>query len=122
MKNRELQFAQMELVESTNSLLNMDVVHKIVDEGWVFEKGLALPAWWNGEKFIITDGNHRLEALKHLGEKFVPIVQLTKKEFDYVKYSTRHVDFAMSVPEKVRAWTTEDTPQSQFEDAPCPSA
>ena len=97
---REVEYADISMVESTNSKLNEDVVRRIERQGWVKELGLALPAFFTGKSFIITDGNHRLEALKRMGHKWVPVVRLTKEEFDYVKYSDRHVDFLIAFPEK----------------------
>ena len=101
---RPMELVDVRIIHSTNTKLNDKVVDEIVTEGWKPEKGKALPAWWDGEKFIITDGNHRLEALKRMGEQYAPVVQLTKEEFDKVKFSKRHVDFHVHIPDTPRMW------------------
>ena len=60
----------------------------------------ALPAWWNGHGYMLTDGNHRTQAAKLAGFDYVPVVLLTKAEFDFVKFSERSIDMLVCAPEK----------------------
>ena len=100
MKGRvaELVYAEIELVQITNTKTNPETVRHIA-ENLSWEEFKALPAWWNGKEFVLTDGNHRTLAAKWRGERFVPLVLLTKEEFDYVKFSKRSVDLMVHTPE-----------------------
>lgn len=97
---RALKYVSLELIEPTNTKLNNDVVAGIVAEGWDAEQGKAIPVWFDGKKYLPTDGNHRIEALKQLGSKFAPVVELTKEEFDHVKFSKNTIEFMVHEPER----------------------
>jgi len=104
----DIELVDLRLIEPTNDRLNEEVVDQIVAEGWDQGKGRVMPAYFNGKKFVITDGNHRLEALRRLRHRFAPVVQLTKDEFDYVKYSSRSVDLLVRTPEEVKVYELSD--------------
>lgn len=98
---RPVIFVETSLIDITNTKLKEEVVAEIVKEGWIQEKGLAFPSLRqkNG-RFIITDGNHRLEALKRMGEKFAPLVSLSSEEFEKVKFKKNTgVEFNIHFPE-----------------------
>lgn len=101
----ELQYVDTRLIEQTNTKLDEKTVQAIVDEGIDPERLSALPAWNNGGKWILTDGNHRLEALKIIGEVYAPIAELTKAEFDHVKFSKRKVDLLVKIPDNPKYHT-----------------
>lgn len=95
---RRIMLLDIRLIQPSNTKLNEEVVAGIVREGWKPEKSPAIPVWYDGKVFIPTDGNHRVEALKRLGMAFAPVVELTRSEFDHVKYSKRHVDIMAYLP------------------------
>lgn len=103
MKGRkvDIKLVHVSLIDSTNTKLDEAKVQMIANN-FDPEKAVALPAWRAPTgQFILTDGNHRLEAIKRLGHKHAPIAELTKAEFDYVAFSKRHVDLLVRIPAKV---------------------
>jgi hypothetical protein len=65
-----------------------------------FDKLAALPAWWDGQGYRLTDGNHRVLALKLAGYDYAPVVLLTKREYDFVKFSKRAIEMEVHVPKE----------------------
>jgi len=61
---------------------------------------VAFPAYWNGQGYVLTDGNHRTKAAALAGYEYVPVVLLTKQEYDFVKYSTRHINISAFYPKR----------------------
>lgn len=107
---RTVAYAHVSLIEPTNSQLNGKVVRQIVVDGWNAEKGQAFPAKFENGRFIITDGNHRLEALKQLGQEYAPIVLISEEEFKYVAYQKeRKLDLMVHVPDLPRFYTKQQT-------------
>lgn len=103
---RVVEYAHVSLIDSTNSQLNGKVVKGIVVDGWDAEKGQAFPAKFESGRFIITDGNHRLEALKQLGQEYAPIVRISEEEFKYVAYQKkRKLNLMVHIPQLPRFYT-----------------
>ena len=51
---------------------------------------------------FITDGNHRLQALKELGYEYAPIVEISRKEFDLIAWEKKEIDIIVVVPKKIK--------------------
>lgn len=101
----ELVMVDRSLIQQTNSKLDHKTIEAIIKEGINNEKFGVLPAFFDGKKWILTDGNHRVEVAKLLDIRFIPIAPLTKEEFDYVKFSPRKVDLMVKIPEKPKYYT-----------------
>lgn len=104
----EIQFVDIALIMKTNSKLDEKRVKKMVDDGinpkdmWAIVPAYRLPG---GMMFMITDGNHRVEALRRRGFRWIPVAELTKKEFDHVKFSKdRSTNLAVKLVEHPRYW------------------
>jgi len=96
----DMEMVHVDLIVRTNNNLNSGVVAGIVRDGIDPEKFGALPAYFNGAKWIITDGNHRLVAARIKGVQYVPVAPLTKSEYDLIAFSkTKTVDLLIRVPE-----------------------
>lgn len=103
---RTVAFAHVSLINPTNTQLNGKVVRSIVVEGWNPEKGQAFPAKFEDGRFTITDGNHRLEALKQLGQEYAPIVLISEAEFRHVAYQKkRKLNLMVHIPDLPRFYT-----------------
>lgn len=92
----------MDLIIPSNQQVKMGKVKRMQNTITLLKAG-AFPAWLDPErkKYIITDGNHRLMALKIRGYKVAPIVEITKDEFDHVKFSKRTIDLIVRYPKKI---------------------
>jgi hypothetical protein len=77
---------------------------KEIAERYDPEQFTPISCYWTGEGFIITDGNHRAQALIQRGEELVPAFLLTSEEFQFVACSDRVIDVKVFVPEFVRAY------------------
>lgn len=90
----KMQWVPIDEVEITNTKIKRSKVAAIIKEGIKVNKLKCFPAWKDPEtgKYILTDGNHRCTALRQLGVRYAPIAELTKAEFDYVKFSFRKIE------------------------------
>lgn len=103
---RVVAYCDVSLITPTNTKLNQETVVRIVTEGWSAEKGQAFPAKFEDGRFTITDGNHRLEALKRLGQEYAPIVLISDAEFRHVAYQKkRKLDLMVHTPDLPRFYT-----------------
>lgn len=86
-------FVPIDWVEPTNPDIDQVVVDKIAEKiDW--EIFGALPGRFSDDsRFVITDGNHRLAALKKMGEKYVPVILLTHREFTSIAFDKKHIQF-----------------------------
>lgn len=93
----KMQWVPVEQIEITNTRIKEGKVRAIIKQGIDVEKLKCFPAWKDPEtgRFIITDGNHRLTAMKRLGYEKAPIAELTREEFDYIKFSFRNIDLVI---------------------------
>lgn len=89
-----MQLIPIKDVRYSNLDLNQKVIDAILKEGIDPKKLGVLPAYKypKTKAFLLTDGNHRLFCLSKIGARAVPIAELTKEEFDYVKCSDRTLD------------------------------
>jgi hypothetical protein len=101
MKTKTLYLLSIKKIILSNSKVDMKKVMKIAKE-LSGDKFKAVPAYFNGKSYILTDGNHRVLAGIMRGVKYIPAIFLTKKEFDYVKYSKRSIDFDVHIPKKIK--------------------
>lgn len=102
----DLEMVHLNLIKRTNGNLSADVVQRIVTEGIDADKFGALPAYFDGAWWTITDGNHRLAAAGILGVQYVPVAPLTRFEFDLIAFSkTKTVDLLIRVPDNPRYHT-----------------
>ena len=92
MREVDIALCDVCLIRPSNDLIDKQKVWHMMEEGIDPIRLKALPAYWNGEYYHITDGNHRLAACIASGWEYVPIIELTKAEYDYVKYSTNELD------------------------------
>lgn len=107
----DLEFVDVALISRTNSTLDSGVVQGIVAEGIDPDKFGALPAYFDGMRWTITDGNHRLAAACILGVQFVPVVRLTLEEYSFIAFSkTKTVDLLIRVPDRPRYHTRVNAP------------
>lgn len=104
----ELQFVDIELIVKTNETLDEAKIMKMIEDDikpqdtWAICPAYRLPG---GMQFMVTDGNHRIEALRRRGFRWMPIAELTKPEFDYVKFSkTRTTNIAIKLVDHPRYW------------------
>ncbi len=98
---REVVAVKADDIIITNSNLNRKTIKKI-KSAFNFSDYAFPMGYISSDGVILTDGNHRATALIELGEKYIPIVPLTKNEFDHVAYSKRTVDLNVRMPEKLR--------------------
>ena len=59
----------------------------------------VLPVYRTKNGYLLTDGNHRMEAARKCGHVWIPCVQLTKAEYEHVKCSKRTADVYFKIPE-----------------------
>jgi hypothetical protein len=93
-------YVRSEDIIISNSRLDRQTIDAI-KAGFELDKyafPMGLPT---GKGVILTDGNHRATAVIELGWQYVPVVPLTKEEFDYVKFSDRKLDITARLPERV---------------------
>lgn len=62
----------------------------------------AFPAYWRLGKYFLTDGNNRVRGMILGGHDYLPIAELTKEEFDKVKYSDNKHDIMVYYPKPSR--------------------
>jgi len=103
---KELCYFELSLLDTTNPKVDFKHVKKIV-KNFDPEKFLPISVYYDEEtkRAIVTDGNHRIEVAKMLGFNSVASIMLTKEEFDYVKYSKRHIDMLVLIPDQVKVYT-----------------
>lgn len=100
---RDLIYVHVAKIRPTNSSLRRSTVEAI-KSGLDTQKLAALPAWHqrSSGKWVITDGNHRLQALKELGYEYAPIVEITAEEFCRLATKRETIDLMVRIPENVR--------------------
>lgn len=84
---------RIELVKETNPDLDQDKVHYIASH---LNTTLlqAFPGRFDSEgMFVITDGNHRLAALRLLGAEYAPVVELTHEEWVRIAMNKESIEF-----------------------------
>lgn len=101
----DVEMVDVRLIIRTNSNLNPTTVAGIVAEGINADKFGALPAYFDGARWTITDGNHRLVAAANLGVQYVPVAPITKMEFDLIAFSRIKIDLLIRVPDNPRYHT-----------------
>jgi hypothetical protein len=80
------------LITITNTKTSYKLVRHIAKHlDWSLFK--AVPVYFDGERYIITDGNHRVLGAKKAGHTHVPAILLTEAEFEFVAYSKNTLDF-----------------------------
>lgn len=104
----ELQFVDIALIVKTNAQLDEARIRKMIEDEikpsdmWAIVPAYRLPG---GMLFMVTDGNHRIEALRRRGFRWIPVAELTRAEFDHVKFSKdRTTDLAVKLVEHPRYW------------------
>ena len=98
LKLKEAFLIAQENITPSNTSLNEEVVEKIVTE-WIDQKKLwALPWVFTTKWFLITDWNHRLEAMRRLWEKYIPIIILTNEEYEVVARTKKEIPFLVKTP------------------------
>jgi hypothetical protein len=108
----ELQFVGIDLIVKSNMKLDEKKIKEMIADGinsdshWATVPAYRLPD--NTGLWIITDGNHRVEAMRRQGIKLIPVAELTEREFDYVKYSHRTVDLTVQKVPHPRRWVRMD--------------
>ncbi len=95
----QMQLVPIDKVVPSNLKLNLQTVDAILQSGIDLKKFGVLPAYKDPKTklFLLTDGNHRLYALRKCGGHLVPIAELTKEEFDYVKFSKNTIDLIVKI-------------------------
>lgn len=102
MKRKNLVLVPIDKIQISNHQLDIKKMLEI-KASFDWHKFGVIPVYpkANGQ-YIITDGNHRVSALRNLikpGMKiYIPAVLLTRKEYDYVKHSDRNLDIMAVVP------------------------
>lgn len=84
---------RIELVKETNTDLDQEKVHYIASH---LNTTLlqAFPGRFDREgQFVITDGNHRLAALRLLGAEYAPVVELTHDEWVHIAMHKGSIEF-----------------------------
>lgn len=84
---------KIELIKATNTELDPDKVKYIASH---LNTNLlqAFPGRFDNEgKFVITDGNHRLAALKLIGAEYAPVVELTHEEWVRIAMNKESIEF-----------------------------
>lgn len=100
MRRVDLEMVHVSLIKRTNGNLDTSVVERMVAEGLDPERFGALPAYFDGSAWVITDGNHRLTAAAIAGIQYVPVAPITREEYDLIAFSkTRTVDLLIRVPD-----------------------
>ncbi len=89
-------WVNVDKIELTNNKIDDSKVDAMIEAGLKTEQ-MALPAWFDGKKWWLTDGNHRFTAIKLLGMKKAPIAQMTREEYDWVKFSNRKVQILVKL-------------------------
>lgn len=97
---KQVVYVRLDLIQPTNSRIDQKTVDYLKQ---YFDRRAfgALPGWHDESihKIVITDGNHRLQAVKDMGWRVVPVILLTKAEFDEVAYSDKTMMFNCYEPE-----------------------
>lgn len=60
----------------------------------------VVPVYQTKKGYLLTDGNHRVEAAKAKGFEWIPCIVLCKAEFDRIKFSKLTADVIFKIPEK----------------------
>lgn len=100
---RPLMYIHVNRVSATNRKLNRATIEEI-KRGLDTSKLAAFPAWherWS-DKWVITDGNHRLQALKELQYEYAPIIEITAEEFCRLWNQKDAFDIMVRVPKKIK--------------------
>lgn len=100
MKIKESFFIHESEIICSNSKLNPEVVEKIVSEGINPQKLWALPGIFTTKWFLITDGNHRLEAMRRLWQVLIPIIILDPDEYEVVAHTKNEIPFLVKAATK----------------------
>ena len=97
---------KLELVESTNTNIDHKKVRFIA--GHIDMRLLqAFPGRFDNKgRFVITDGNHRLEALRLIKAEYAPVIELTHDEWVEIAINKRNIDFLVE-----RGYETIDPPE-----------
>lgn len=95
---RELVFIHVDRLKHSNTPDSSKVARLTVNFD-IKEFGV-LPVFPMGDKYILTDGNHRMEAAKAKGYVWMPCIILNSTEFQLVKGSKRTAQILFKVPEK----------------------
>lgn len=100
---RKLMYVKIDRIVSTNSKLDRAVIEEIKKD-IDLKKLAAFPAWHDGSRneWVITDGNHRLQALKELEYAYAPIIEISRKEFDLIAWEKKEIDIIVVVPKKIK--------------------
>lgn len=92
---KELVYIPIKDIQITNTHTDRKLIKRIAKHlDW--ELFMAVPAFWDGHTYILTDGNHRVQGAKLAGYKQVPAILLTQAEFDYVAFSKRQLHFLVT--------------------------
>lgn len=106
MIRKKQKLIRLELVESTNTMLDEEKVRYIA--GHLNMSLLqAFPGRFDSEgRFVITDGNHRLEALRLVKAEYAPIIELTHEEWVEIAMNKKQIQFLVE-----RGYETIEPPQ-----------
>lgn len=115
----DLVLIDMELIKTTNENFNMDVIDSILNHFDVLKLAPVMGSFTTKGSFILTDGNHRLHALKKMGYKFICAVILTPEEFGYVAYSNRKTELLVQVPDQMDVYGRPENMENKFNHAGC---
>ena len=98
---REVVLIDISKITFTSKIRERNV--KYLAEHLEIKKFDPVCAYHDGDRYILTDGNHRTKALERIGQQYVPAILLTKKEFDFVAFSkNNHIDVMAKIPEKIK--------------------
>lgn len=109
----------MDLIKPTNDKLNLMVIDSIMNHFDVQKLGPVMGCFTKNGSFILTDGNHRLHALKKMGHKFICSVILTPDEFQYIAFSDRQTELLVSVPEEIEIIAKPENLKHRLKNAGC---
>lgn len=115
----DLVLIDISLIKHTNNTLDADVIYSIMHDFDVQKLAPVMGSFTDKGSFILTDGNHRLYALKQMGYKFIYAVMLTPEEFQYVAFSARQTELLVRVPEQMEVFSRPENLQHKYQNAGC---
>ncbi len=98
MKTKQAYFLEIDYILQSNSKLNRKVIDDIKKEWIISEKFWVIPWIFIKKWFFITDWNHRIEAVKELWLKYIPIIILEYAEYKKIAFSPNTELFNVCTP------------------------
>lgn len=101
MKVKPIVLIHKDLLIFSNNKTDQGFVNTI-SEKLNAEKFQVISVYKSDKGYVVTDGNHRAKAAIQAGINYIPAVVLTKKEYDFVKFSDRSFPVKAFMPENPR--------------------